>query len=805
MSQIILGPHNGLRINGTKPRKPKRKRTGQVTKKNASGETDCRVSGNPMAEHKAATLPALFLRSSGNSPSPPLPSTTSPTTSHSVSSLRDVKQGDTCGKDHQERNGYLWREVVPGPGQLSETMFQGPGPRCPSPASLHVTRHAIDFLTELDLPADEFQVHYVPRRSSSPQITDLPPSSHWSLVRKDDSFVQINITNITQFLEALSLISGGDETMPIPSLDSGRRLIDYLSHQHARLLQDELDEEDSEAYDEASHSLVRVRNSRVVDRIPFLNFHSELYARPTHFVPLEEWPRLSSLLPSLLDECMRYHLQCMNPYFPIRPRRLLMEWYSSLEDPTKDPLVLAVSGFFIRHMFIHHMPEWLNQQPDKYLLDAIQMRLGQLTRDALSDTFDVSSPHQIYALTLYNSTATTPQSLKATYHMIAVRMAMEMGIQPYDRVERGLTEREGALPDRPEPILTEQEELNTRLWWYLFQVDHFLLDSGVITCSLLSPKSDDHAAVSRLVLPQPCSLDELDEATGALVWHNVLKLWELRRRLVRKIESIDATHLAAMMAMRSSVETELSQYASELPPCLRSDTALKPENYRQMAQMYFTIGIERCTNRMLLHRMFLPSLEACESKPLTEFERQSACAVVESVSELFSMRKACLEISGCNTWPGELGRAVELTLAVLEYKDPTVTTRARLALMKGLRLLRSLPEVAWGDTMCTMYVDKIEEIFSGGPKPYGTDEWAAGTATVHDDRQRTSFSSAQSTFAYQNRNSPPEQEYKFPRRQSASTTSPNSTTATPPTYPVRSDSSPFNIPVKQEDEHSVWF
>jgi tetrahydromethanopterin S-methyltransferase subunit H len=74
----------------------------------------------------------------------------------------------------------------------------------------------------------------------------------------------------------------------------------------------------------------------------------------------------------------------------------MIKWYNSLAAPSKDPLVLAIGLFWARHVFIHHFPSGLLTVKDNKIVEAVQCRLAELVREALSDCFDVPHIHHVY-------------------------------------------------------------------------------------------------------------------------------------------------------------------------------------------------------------------------------------------------------------------------------------------------------------------------------------------------------------------------------------------------------------------------
>ncbi|ORZ13558.1 hypothetical protein BCR42DRAFT_418554 [Absidia repens] len=432
--------------------------------------------------------------------------------------------------------------------------------------------------------------------------------------------------------------------------------------------------------------------------LPYIHFHSELYAQTT-FMANQEWPRFVSILPVLLDDCVHRFITCMNHYFPVRPKRLLVQWYSSLFDPASDPLVLSIASFWVRHVFIHHPMAQLKHLFDPTILDTVQSKLARMAREALAECFDEPHVHHIYALCLCNMTTALPLEQKATNHMLAVRMAAALDIKPL---------RATTTTTTTVPLDDDQAELNSRLWWYLFQIDHFLTESGTISCSGLDPPSDDYEALSKLRLPTVCSLDETDEIAGVHVWSNVLKIWMIRRRITMTIESVDPDDENTLAKLYDHALEEIGQWSKELPSMLQPDVALDPEHFSNLAEACLTVSMERCTDVALISLRLLPR----DGRVLTQLQRRAVMTMIDSSIELITTRQSVVAFTRCQTWPGDLKRSVEMLMSCLKYGDSVVTSRSRIGLMRAARMLRSMAEVRWHDHICTAMLTKIEQILS---------------------------------------------------------------------------------------------
>ncbi|KAG0174662.1 hypothetical protein DFQ30_003425 [Apophysomyces sp. BC1015] len=528
-------------------------------------------------------------------------------------------------------------ELVLGPH--NGVLIKGTRPRRPKLRKLSKLKKS----TQDDDAADS-----PPTLTISPSISQLAPSDQWTIQQTSKNEYRITIRSVHDVTDLIHAL--------------GQMAFDSTAHNVS-----------PSVTDEAKDKAILRRHSAP---LPYLFYHSELYSN-VFWKPAVEWPRLQSVLPGLLDDCMHYFIECMNHYYPVRPRQLLVQWYSSLETPANDALVLAVAAFWVRHVFIHHPSITLRNLHDGHVLDAVQLKLAAMARDILADCFDVPHVHHIYALCLLNMTTALPVEQKALYHTIAVRLATALNIKPL------------TYPS------TDQEELDNRLWWYLFQIDHFLHESGAISCSMLHPTSDNHEALTQLLRPHPCSLDDPDERTGIDVWSNVLKIWLMRRRLVREIDSADPADERRMTKLYSKTIQEIERWSQELPETLKPQTALDPNNYGRMAEACLTISMERCTNLGLLLHRFLPA-----DNTLTSLQRQAVLTMVDSSTELISMRQSVLSMAACQTWPGDLKR----------YDDTVILTRSKLGLMRAIRLLRSMAEVRWQDDICVSMITKIENI-----------------------------------------------------------------------------------------------
>ncbi|CAO3647896.1 unnamed protein product [Cunninghamella echinulata] len=442
--------------------------------------------------------------------------------------------------------------------------------------------------------------------------------------------------------------------------------------------------------------------------LPYIHFHSELYTKSISS-SAKDWPRFDSILPILLDDCVYNFMTCMNHYFPVQPKNLLISWYSSLTDPASDPLVLSIAVFWSRHVFIHHPMAQLKNIYDSTILDAVQIKLAMMAREALANCFDEPHVHHIFALCLCNMTNTVSLQQKATNHMLAVRMASTLGIKPLRKDDNNNNNNNNSNSNSNNKQCTkknDEAELSNRLWWYLFQIDHFLTESGTISCSMLDPPSDDFNALSKLKTPSVCSLDEPDEIAGVHVWSNVLKIWMIRRRILKTISTINPHNEYKLSQLYDHALQELEQWTNNLPDMLKPETALTPDHFSKYAEASLTISMEKCTYIGLISLRLLPR----DGRVLTQLQHRAVLKMINSSIELITTRQSVVSFAPCQTWPGDLKRSVQMLISCLKYGDPTIVSRSRLGLMRALRLLKSLAEVKWHDHICTSMLRKIERL-----------------------------------------------------------------------------------------------
>lgn len=243
-----------------------------------------------------------------------------------------------------------------------------------------------------------------------------------------------------------------------------------------------------------------------------------------------------------------------------------------------------------------------------------------------------------------------PTEQKAIWHTVAVRMAMTLMIRPR-QINGNETDEVKA-------------ELENRTWWYLFHVDHFLLESGTISNSLLLPASDDHDALLSLLRPTPCpSIDGPDEVLGALVWNNVLKLWLTRRKLVKEIEQEienSEDNDQKSVQLMNKVFQVLNQWQMELPQELRlasipeqptlQDIQKMDNNKLFQLEACYVISMERCTNMNLLMRLFFPqnystTTSSSTTEPLKFWQRKAIMTVVECSIEFVRIRGTLVQFA----------------------------------------------------------------------------------------------------------------------------------------------------------------
>lgn len=629
MAQIILGPHNGVRINGTRPRRPKTRRI-----------------------------------------KPP--------------------------------NGN--QEESPSPEQTIQSSSSG--------SSLVASPSSTPLLP--DLTQD---VQLLPPSSPYlPQILDLVNTNKWHIEIQPDNTISINLDSVHDLRDFLQTLG---ELAFQSTLDSSP---DFSNHHNT------------------SRGSAMVRRRRVLH--PYIKYHSELYAETIwpsittcsgnsdndmdedqqHQQQQQqqnniriEWPTFYSTLSTIIDDCIHYFVECMNHYYPVRPRRVVHAWYNNLENPQEDVFALAIGTFWCRHLLIHHRPASITQEQDSKILDMIQHRLAHMTRDALGDYFDEPTIDRIFALCLCNMTTVFSMEQKATFHTLAVRMATALDIRPRTRDD--------------DDSASDTIELGNRLWWYLFQIDHFLHESGAIPKSMLSPNSDDHDALSRLVRPTPCSLDEPDEVAGALEWGHVLELWIIRRRIVREIETtLDRGELLTEH-MYDNVKATLYDWKARIPEMIRSADGSSPTtischgnnnnstnngslSMTALEESRLAASMEFCTNTCLILHHFCPHQDAAIITPL---ERQAILDMIEYSTEMLRLRRAVLSFAPCQTWPGDLKRSIEILMYCTEYGDDLITGRAKHGLNHARHALRNMAEVKWKDPICMVLINDIEQVLYGSP------------------------------------------------------------------------------------------
>ncbi|KAI8072774.1 hypothetical protein BC940DRAFT_364572 [Gongronella butleri] len=460
-------------------------------------------------------------------------------------------------------------------------------------------------------------------------------------------------------------------------------------------------------------------------RLPFLRYHSELYPKMAD-APLTDWPPFSSVLPLLLDDCVHTFITCMNHYFTVFPKQKLVHWYSSLADPTTDALVLSIATFWVRHVFIHHPMPQLKNLNDPAVLDAVQFKLSRLARDALAECFDEPHVHTIYALCLCNMTTVISLEQKVTNHMLAVRMASALNIQPVQKKRKhdpSMPSSSMAPDAHDDPDRDDNDhgdtELKSRLWWFLFQIDLFLLESRAISVSMVQPASDDYDSLAHLRRPMPFSLDAPDEVPGVHVWNNVLKIWLIRRRLAQQLDTIDQDDEPRLTQLYDHGMAAIDQWQSELPAILQSNSPPSSSypsrqdhtndmDGSKLAEATLTIHMERCTDIGLLSLRLLPK----NGQVLTTLQRRAVMTMIDSATQDITIRQSVVSFAPCQTWPGSLLRSIKMLMSCLHFGDPAVISRSRIGLMRAARMLRSMAEVRWKDPICTSMLNKIERVLA---------------------------------------------------------------------------------------------
>ncbi|KAG2221374.1 hypothetical protein INT45_012420 [Circinella minor] len=631
MAELILGPHNGLQINGTRPRRPK------TRKKDRNNNNSNSSNGN-------------------------ISRRTSVTVNNDDSILSTASTVES---------------VVPGTLVASPAMMTTMTTTTINPTSTNTTTEDIKPSHIMDL--------------------NQTCSEQWSVEALPDNNYRITIHSVhdvTDFLRALSL----------STLRSNATL--FTRHNRS-------------SYNNSS--------SRNIVSLPYIKYHSELYAKT---LPRPMTGYNISDLPSLVSECVYYFVDCMNHYYPIRPKSLLIPWCTTVEDMCSNPLALAIGAFWCRHVLIHHRPATTIK--DSRILDAIQHQLSMMAREVLGECFDVPHVDHLFALCLCNMTASFSIEQKVLFHTIAVGMATELGVRPrqkssefYYRNDTNFDSgnRENIQNDSDNYLSSTtsindddsycnnninadddaQVELNNRLWWYLFQIDHFLHESGAITSSLLRPNSDDHDALAKLVRPKPCSLDDPAEAAGACQWGHVLGLWITRRRLVKEIQALPS--FDDEEAMMDKVNASIQEWSARVPAM--PATMLEP---------HMSISMEKCTNHGLLLHYFCPPpplpSNNYKNTTLTSLQRRAILHMVECFTNMICFRRIVITFKPCQTFPGDLKRSIEILVSSSKYKDPWIHDRARFGLLQARDVLDNMVEIQWHDPICDDMLQAVDSVLS---------------------------------------------------------------------------------------------
>jgi hypothetical protein len=368
-------------------------------------------------------------------------------------------------------------------------------------------------------------------------------------------------------------------------------------------------------------------------------------------------------LRQLADRCVDTYFTCWVRYPLVLPRHDFMTWYASQPAPEDSLIVNALCSLVFRHAVTHHYSAGLEpflDDPDR-LHRQEEFFFGR-ARDALAQTLD-QPPDRFTVIALTFLCIRTEPSRRHHYGGMAVSLLQQLDIYPR------------MLDDDDDDDDDYGLELDTRLWWYVWQIDFFHWTAGhpKITPLLQHPNQRyDQVDVPRLFAAH----DPQDETTriALLAQSHTLSLWRLQTDIISTLYEEDQAELTSeQLAMFDDRLRALDT----LPHDAMARTRIRLEYNATLIILHqlFTPDLQQQQQQQQIDTLNNPtalaSLKICLDAALEQLDLLAGCirSPTQCAFDLFELRRVGQILAMASLVPGHkiktLERHLERTLDVL--------------------------------------------------------------------------------------------------------------------------------------------
>ncbi|KAI8335062.1 hypothetical protein BC941DRAFT_472359 [Chlamydoabsidia padenii] len=400
-----------------------------------------------------------------------------------------------------------------------------------------------------------------------------------------------------------------------------------------------------------------------------LNYNQSCKSAPVnHFIKVgllgnethQSHPVTQLSLRQIADQCVDTYFKCWVRYPPVLRRHDFMLWYASHPAPEDTLIVNALCSLVFRHAVIHHNTYWPSslQTPDRIYQQ--EEFFFARARDALAQSL-FSPPDRFMVIALTFLCVRTDPSKRHHYGGLAVSLLQQLGIYP-----RMIGDDD---PDDDDYEL----EWDTRLWWYVWQIDllHWSAGHPKITPLLQHPNQRYDQVDLPKVFDQQ---DSQDTHIAIIAQSHALALWRIQTEIISTLYEQEAELTSEQLV---GYNDRLVGYYTHMVP----DTMKTPSDDHQYELARIRTRLEYDASLIILHQLFTPdhitnttspsalaSLKICLDAALDQLDLLEGCTrspLTRCAFDLCELRRVGYILSIANLKRHVLEQHLQRSLAVL--------------------------------------------------------------------------------------------------------------------------------------------
>ncbi|KAI9302512.1 hypothetical protein BJ944DRAFT_269841 [Cunninghamella echinulata] len=541
-------------------------------------------------------------------------------------------------------------------------------------------------------------------------------------------------------------------------------------------------------------------------------------------------------LRQIADVCVETFFSCWIRYSPILNKQEFMTWYHQQANPQDTLVVNALCSLVFRHTVTHHgipvlnhflhNPDMVHEQEEFYFNRA---------RDALSQSFD--TPDRLTIIALAFLCCKTEPSRRLQYGGLAISLLQQLNIYPRMIISSGSTtspnmnddndndnntnenntnnnidtllfnnntntsinennnnnmddEEDNEEEEIGNDIAAYQLEMDTRLWWFVWQIDFSLWTAGLpkITPLLQYPNQ----RYDQVDVPRVLEHEIDDNEMSVHCFSNALKIWRTQGNIITTLYEQDSELTSEQLAL---FDQQLMTLYDELPLCFKFNTndddddddddnnniddnqrtvpctnlhQPLPSNFgiqqhdeqqqqRDIRFVKIRIKLEYNASRIILHRLFIP--EVGDPRPSESSLQSLGICLHVALDQLEVLHMASRPELKCSLDRDELWRIGKLFSTALDiYRtvkdqhalrtiigESITTTILEQGLEKAFEILKRTPENIVGTKSWIQLVDFIQmEIKRHQLYSRSSSSSSATTASVKNNKNNKSKNNIES-------------------------------------------------------------